>query len=291
MADLVVFGDSVPWGQGLLPQDKFAHQIAAALRLRLRMRAHSGARIVTDEDAAQTAPPEVPHPNPSVMQQIVRYRGDTAKARVVLINGGVNDLKVSNVLSPLTSPESLRRKIGQTCYHDMKAALQAALEKFTDPATRVVLIGYYPFFSAESTFSQITCYLTSWFISLPTAARNPLLERIISNSQLFWTESTAMFRQAVADLASPRLRLAELPFAARNAMFAPEPWLFNVYWVGDSVYAEDALAAERREDADRFHDSEIDRHLAYIASAGHPNLRGSKMHAETILRLLSDWPA
>lgn len=288
MSDLVVFGDSVPWGQGLAEHEKFVFQLAGRLNLRLRMRAHSGARVVADAEAAPTAPPEVPHPNPSVSEQIERYRGDVAKASLILINGGVNDLKVTTLLSPLTSPETLRRRIHEICYQDMKTALELLIRKFSHPHTRILLLGYYPFFSRESSFSQIACFLTSWFIPVPASARSPILERIISNSQLFWTESTAMFRKVVAELGCGRLRLVELPFTDKNAMFTAESWLFNVYWVGDSVCAEDALAQERRVDADGFHESEIDRHLAYIASAGHPNLRGSQVHLETILRALNE---
>jgi hypothetical protein len=298
MPDLVTFGDSLPWGQGLLPAQKFPELVAQRLGLRHRMCAHSGARVLFhDDDGDEIAPPEVPFPSPTVLRQVAEYAGDPLEARVVLINGGVNDIKVTTLISPLTSPRSLQNKIRRFCYEDMAVLLQAVLRKFPHPDTRVVLTSYYPFFSPATDFAQLACFLTTFFILLPMdtdedkqGERNFILQRIVDNAQLFWTESTAMFRRVVAESGSPRVGFALVPFGDENAMFAADPWLFNVYWTGAGIHAEDPVAACRRADCDRFHDTAIERGLCYIASAGHPNVRGSSAYASAILALLDHWP-
>jgi hypothetical protein len=298
MSDLVTFGDSLPWGQGLRHEQKFPFLVAQRLGMQLRMCAHSGARVLFHEDFDQTAPPEVPFPCPTVLQQIEDYSGDPSNARVVLVNGGVNDIKVSTLVSPLTSPRSLQAKIQRFCYQDMVVLLRALLSKFQSPDTRIVLVSYYPFFSPASDFAQLACFLASYFILLPLETdedkkgeRNFILQRIVENSQLFWTESTHMFRRAVAEVGSPRIGFALVPFGDENVMFAPDPWLFNVYWTGTTIYAEDPVANERRAACDQFHDTAIEQGLCYIASAGHPNPRGSQAYAAAILALLDHWPS
>jgi hypothetical protein len=71
---IVVFGDSVTWGQGLLDTEKFSTIVGTRLGVpveHITMLAHSGAVIgvgINPEVPAQ--PGEVPRPYPTILQQV-----------------------------------------------------------------------------------------------------------------------------------------------------------------------------------------------------------------------------
>ena len=102
--DLANFGDSVHWGQGHVPKDKFAFNVAQALGLMLQMHAHSGATIGAGETCEGSTDPEVPFACPTIVQQVVNYPVDPANTGLVLINGGVNDVTVQRIINPFAKP-------------------------------------------------------------------------------------------------------------------------------------------------------------------------------------------
>jgi len=289
--DLVIFGDSIHWGQGLHDPDKFASQVARARRLTLRMEAHSGARIGIDESCDGSTDGEVPFACPTSLQQIRNYAGDLSATRLVLINGGINDVTVQAIINPLTLPSDLRRRVRKYCRRAMAQLLLVALEKFPGDHIPIIVTSYFPIFSPASDFKKIADFLRGHLIRVPHEAelsvqRELILNRVVENAQAFWRESTLQLQQAIRDAGSARIRFAEIPFGDNNAMFAPDPWLFEVHLQGFQLVPEDPLAAHRRVACDAFHRNPLDRAACYIASAGHPNLAGSEKYAETILAML-----
>jgi len=289
--DLVNFGDSIHWGQGLHDPDKFASQIADARGLTLRMEAHSGARIGIDESCDGSTDGEVPFACPTTLQQIRNFAGDPSATRLVLINGGINDVTVQAIINPLTTVLDLKRRVKKYCRRAMARLLQEALAKFSDSGIPIIVTSYFPIFSPASDFKKIANYLRGNLILVPRETELPLqreliLNRVVENAQVFWRESTNQLRLAIQDAGSTRIRFAEIPFGDDNAMFAPHPWLFEVHLESFQLVPEDPLAAHRRAACDAFHRNPLDRAACYIASAGHPNLAGSRKYAETILAML-----
>ena len=86
MPSIVCIGDSVHWGQGLEPGEKFANQLSSDLGYgpSSDMRAHSGAIIGIGDDFEGSSNPEVPFHYPTVRQQVAFYEGHTSDVGVVL---------------------------------------------------------------------------------------------------------------------------------------------------------------------------------------------------------------
>ena len=290
MTDLANFGDSVHWGQGHPDSDKFAYAVAEVLGLTLRMVAHSGATIGVDATCSGATDGEVPFACPTIMQQVRAYANPDG-ADVVLLNGGINDVSVVNIINPIIRPDEVRRRARKHCHVDMSMLLREVLGRFQRSETRVVVTSYFPIFSSQSDLEGIENYLAAHFIFVPQGAefeaqRRSIFDRVIENAQVFWTESTDALQSAIRDIGSARVQFAFVPFADANAMFAPSSWLWEVHRKGFELVPEDPLAEERRAACDAFHSSPLDRSACYIASAGHPNVPGSRSFTDTILALL-----
>src|SRR5882724_10507856 len=137
MSDLLVIGDSVLWGQGLIDAHKSASLLAGHLHAEMKMIAHSGANIgIRDPHENLVLPGEVPCSCPSIQEQIQSFTGDTAHVGWVLMNGGINDVDVRRILSPLHPQFDLDRNTRKYCGQDMFALLQQVMDKF--PQARVM---------------------------------------------------------------------------------------------------------------------------------------------------------
>jgi hypothetical protein len=253
------------------------------------MEAHSGSRIGINEDCdGATDDEEVPFACPTTLQQVRNYSGNPASAGLVLVNGGINDVSVQAIINPFTTVDALKRSVRKYCRREMASLLLELLTKFPDPGVRIILTSYFPIFSPASDFGKIRGYLMGNLIRVPQGAnlraqRDLIMNRVVENAQVFWRESTAQLRLAIRDVGSSRIRFAEVPFGDDNAMFADNPWLFEVHLKSGQLVPEDPLAERRRRACNRFHRNPLDRATCYIASTGHPNLVGSKKFAETIL--------
>ncbi len=112
---LVVLGDSVLWGQGLLDHNKFWFLVCDQLAQRYPgltpdVRAHSGAVIGKGLNPPwPRLPGEIPTGGPTILYQCTAYSGDPANVKVVLMNGGINDIDFRYVLDPTTRPARPQR--------------------------------------------------------------------------------------------------------------------------------------------------------------------------------------
>jgi hypothetical protein len=168
----------------------------------------------------------------------------------------------------------------------MKTLLTAVLGKFSSPRTQIVLTSYYPILSDQSEVTLIPRLLLLHGVTIPPflAPLDKLAAgRPVANCLQFWTESNLLFQQAVDELnaneATPRLLLAKVPFEERNAVFAPEPWLWGV---NDDFSAQDPVHGSRHASCNLFEKDLIQRETCYRASAGHPNIVGAQEFANAI---------
>jgi len=304
--DLVVLGDSVMWGQGLLDQHKSSTLVAQGLQARIPgiqpvVMAHSGAVIgVSASCAATTFPGEIPESCPSILQQVDAYPGDGASVPVVMLNGGINDIDIRTILNPFTDPNDLSSDIHQYCHDDMAKLLTKVKLRFSRPDVKIVVSSYFPILTSVSHPSLIPAMVEFLGAPLPSlmtmstsanlvGLNNPITGKIFSLCVQFWHESTAALAKCVADVnlgPGPRCFFANVPFTENNAVFAPQAWLFGVGPFPD-FGPLDEVAATRHPQCDVvFHNDFVAREQCYRASAGHPNVTGAQQYAQAILKAI-----
>ena len=133
---IVVDGDSAPWGQGLLPEHKYANLLATALAPaaphQAEIYAHSCAIIdalgTLGDDVAGCSPHsrEIPLAAPTIRSQL-RSVPDPEKVDLASLNRGINEADVHRIFNPLTSPAELKLSVEEPCCSGMKTLLMAVV--------------------------------------------------------------------------------------------------------------------------------------------------------------------
>src|SRR5207302_1523108 len=113
---IAVLGDSVPWGQGLLDEHKYAYQIKHKLQASdLFLKAHSGAVICDSNRTRQAvATSEVPIATPTILDQVDQV-DNPSLIDLVLLNGGINDVNIRTILNPATTSAYLHEVTLDVC--------------------------------------------------------------------------------------------------------------------------------------------------------------------------------
>lgn len=290
--NVVVYGDSVTWGQGHKDENKFASQVASALGANVKMFAHSGATIGRGDAQTGSCGPESPNHYPTILQQLASANDDPNAAAAVIVDGGINDISVATILSPITPNQYLQNVTRRYCHDDMVFLLTQVLARYHAASTMIVVTSYFPIFSTRSDLGGVLTYLHGLGIAPPPqlvtdAERRAFALRSIELALLFWRESRARLQSAVADTGSNRVVFADVPFQEDNAMFTEHPWLFNVHLQGGQLVPEDDVIAARHEQCVKCHPYDPFGVAACdIASAGHPNRPGADEFAKTILKSL-----
>jgi lysophospholipase L1-like esterase len=290
---ILLLGDSVPWGQGLLEPQKmheFVRDTIAARKgpTRCLQMAHSGAIIGVDSGGGPAAAcaGEVPTSFPTILAQC-EAAPDT-DVDLVILNGGINDIDIRYILNPFTEREDLADVTRRFCGTDMSTLIDRALARF--PAATIVVTSYYPVLSHASHVPLINDFMLT--LGLPVAPltrflpENLIFDRIVENAALFYATSTSALRAAVgaANAAAPgRVLFAAPPFTDDNAALAPGAWLFGIK---ADLSPEDPVAAARRASCNACVADFLQREQCYRASAGHPNAIGARKFADAILAAL-----
>jgi lysophospholipase L1-like esterase len=286
---MLVLGDSVTWGQGLRDGQKM-HDIVRDTLARTKgpvqclLLAHSGAVIGVDSGAPTGAcDGEVPTAFPTILQQC--DAAPDSNVNLVILNGGINDIDIRYILNPFTEQDDLADTTRRFCGKDMAVLLDRALTRF--PAARIVVTSYYPILSPESHVGLLDDFMLTIGLPIEPITRliddNVVYERIVSNCELFFDESTKALQGAIAAAnahAPGRAAFAAPPFTEDNAALAPKAWLFGIK---EDLSPEDPVAAARRASCDKCTDDFLRREQCYRASCGHPNVTGAQQFAAAIL--------
>jgi hypothetical protein len=286
---MLVMGDSVMWGQGLEDGNKFYRLAFDRLAqkypdLQPAMRAHSGAVIGAGINSKwPSLPGEIPATGPTIFDQCNQYAEPSA-VRVILMNGGINDIDIRVLLNPTTSPPVLSDLIKRYCYADMKLLLQTVAAKFSESQCRIIVLGYYPILSENSEEHGIPFLLKAR--GIPNA--EILMQSAGASdprdlAMQFWTESDLCFKAAVAEAnqtANNRITFVQSPFEAQNALFEADPWLWSV---GMDLAAEDEVVDQRTEACIRLVPGWLDCQVCRRASVGHPDPTGAIKYYEAIM--------
>ena len=297
LSRIVVLGDSVAWGQGLLPPHKFSSLVARALGsagTQIEVFAHSGAVIGVNRSSIAGPPDsEIPFSYPTILAQCAGFNDHPETVDLVLVDGGINDVNVRNILDPLTSFAALGDRTQLHCYYDMKELLTAVVAKFTNPNTKIVVTGYFPILSLKSEFLRIIPLLQVHGIAMPPHFYpDPLLKKVVSLCLQFWNDSGMYLGRAVQEVNAAtggnRLRFAAAQFTDNNAVFAGDPWLWGVNF---DLSPQDEVSASRIPACQVFYPKPEDllaKEQCFRASAGHPNVSGAAAFAQAIQKAISN---
>lgn len=299
--NMICLGDSVMWGQGLRESTKFTSQVQGWLKSKLLGRpvnrfvyARSGATITTDPEFDESriedwmnnrALGEVPCSWPYVNRQVEVARDHLATQQVsadavdlVLLDGGINDMRVTTLLKEFNSTDLVREKSAEFCNVQMLDLLTRVRNAFQN--AKIVVTGYFPIVSEQSDLGFISA-LISFPVPAPiaialTADARSRLARLstawydASNTDL--AAAVASFNSKLGSTKSPAA-FARIPWGPEHCYAAPNSRLWLVGLPEDEVYFERRSGCVT---AGNWKDWDI---TCLEAKMGHPNPSGAAAYA------------
>lgn len=296
---MLILGDSIAWGQGLLEQNKYHTLVAQHLPLgpgnlppEKTVLAHSGATIgVGVQTVEPAANGEVPTAYPTILEQVTQFNDSPESVDLILMNGGINDVDIRDILDPLTDSSHLKDWIEMHCHVHMKTLLDQVVAKFSSVTARIVVTGYYPILSKLSDPDFFEAFLkvagVAWLDILGDAFEDPIKDKIAKNCGIFSDLSTAALQRAVNEAnnspaGNGRILFVNAGFGPDNSAMTRNAWLFGI--ANDLDFSpQDEVIDARHNSCDRDETDILQRWVCYRASAGHPNKLGAAQYANQIL--------
>ena len=290
---ILSMGDSVLWGQGLLPNEKMDFLVQQALLpthpggVTLESVAHSGAVIGATGVSGTPQVGEVPAARLSAIEQCDNFTNSPGTVDLLLLSGGINDVGVATILNPFAFIPPLSVKVQHACHDGMLVLLKKLLGKFSNPTCKILVTGYYPILSAKSDPVGVLRLLSLFGIAVPDFLEQDLdfVNPVLARCEAFFKDSTQQLKQAVAE-AGPRVAFVPSGFTDDNSVFVPGTSLLWGLDLDDDLSPEDPVAATRRPLCTAAHSDPLqiaERELCFRASAGHPNVEGAVQYSKQIL--------
>lgn len=294
---LLAIGDSVMWGQGLDDENKFYRLVCDSLSQRdeyagmtATLMAHSGATIgAALKHTARAAPGEVPWSYPTIVQQCDSYDGDPDQVRVILLDGGINDVRVGAIVNPRTTSEVLSGLVELYCHNSMVTLLGAVARKFAN--CRIIVTGYYQILSVASSYAPTVSFLMLNGITdaAELISAGAGFSNLVDQSHRFWLESDQALAAAVDEVndgvADGRISFVRSGFSEQNSVFQEGSLLWGFDGVPPFVNASDGLSDFRAQVCSNYyHDDVVGCAICRFASVGHPTASGAIRYYEQIMQ-------
>jgi len=252
---MLVLGDSILWGQGLRKERKSWWRVKCWLEdktgreVKEDIRAHSGALLETPANTSirfRSNDNEVNQPLPTVNQQLDEalqsYRDNGSSVNLILVDGCINDVGVSNLLNAAASLESLRPRIEAHCRGGMTELLRRIVVGF--PNAQVLVTGYYRSISPQTDDNAFLRLLVKKLARDEEGARESkvrvltyreMRQQLIAISEEWYQLSTANLTSAVGRVNQElnekslpsRVTFVEIDFWPEHAFAAPDTLLWN----------------------------------------------------------------
>ncbi len=325
--NLLVLGDSITWGQGLKKENKAWYQVKLWLEKQTgrqvveRVEAHSGA-VIDGGPPRDTKFPDDAEINlgfPSINEEVdnaLRFYSDGSRVDLVLLSGCGNDVGTQNFLNAANS-EELNRMTEQKCRPLMESLLRKVTSSFR--AAQVIVIGYYPFFSAKTPNDFVTRVLARRLLKTtnpgaPKMHSKEIFERLAANSREWYRASDKSLTEAVqtinTELGTERVVFVKIDFPPEYSFATKETrlWGFkrsplNMILLFLSLGrtklpTNDEVRGQRKASCDRFYkkpssetvEQKRERKsflvLCRYAALGHPNKKGATLYANAIVDVL-----
>jgi hypothetical protein len=331
--NMVTLGDSIMWGQGLPENMKFRNIVQQWLQSQYKLswvvnqiptHAHSGAKIIVDDgegDNVTGLPGEIPSGHPSITKQVDLTQTDLMQARIdphtvdlVLLDGGINDVGIFNILWPTNGTGLVQKLAEQKCVGRMKALLPFVMNIF--PNAAIVITGYFPIASHQSDIGALTALIAALAADAGAAVAGVTggvlgfvggalsKDQIVNNSETWNNEAQSGLSNLINQLqpsGNPRLALAWPDFQSENCYAAPQTYLWKV----GQFTRDEAKGVEGKnpESSTTVNGVAWTRARACAAanrasptcddaSLGHPNVAGAHAYADAIIGQLQHtlWP-
>jgi len=317
---MVVIGDSIAWGNGLLNENKYSYLVADWLQKKLNkpvdvtVYAHSGATI--SGESGGSIDPNLNSGTPTLMDQ-ARSIKDKDKVNLILVSGGINDVGLSNILDANTPAERINR-LSESIKEPMMNLLTYLLDE-TD--AKIIVTGYYHLITEDSKVQSQDRIIAGLLAMrsdktlsqsenvLITAIANPtdanieaawyLLEGSINNvanifthdanlranSDTFYAISSNSLEAAVnaADRGQNRIKFIDPMFERDNSYRASDSFLWQLdrnLRTNDDQYSKRVELTEDKDLITKFQNN--------INAMGHPNSDGAAKYAHTIESLIEN---
>jgi hypothetical protein len=349
-------GDSLMWGQGLNPDHRFRELVrrrldrAAGAVVELSM-ARSGAQLDPANPASDPAtgnedfriartllvnpPPadvyaasaftrEVPHGSLTTAKQLeVAHEllasdpnGDPRDIRWIILDGGINDLDVTNIITPAGAIadgeilEGWSAWLLERARHEvepqMVTTLTQALRAF--PNAAIVVNGYFPIFSVASMANSVR--VMSFGVlngGLNAILMNPASLLAMAEASRVWqVVSNEHLRRAITrarqQFPGRTVAFARSHIEDSHCLFAPLTWLWGyqgplpalvpntgsewIQWLAGAM-PEDEVINQRFARCGALAPG-ADGFKCRLASIGHPNLAGANDYASAIIEAFED---
>ncbi len=298
--EMVALGDSIMWGQGLDPANKFSTLVKNWLQnkvgdtVNLHPFAHSGAIISPhpDDHLGQALGREVPNKAPSITWQVDKVT-NTQNINLVLVDGGINDLSLEVLLNSLTGEAAIGNWVENRLRNLMKDLLEKVVATF--PNAKIIVTGYYPIVSPATNLNPLAGLLTlfghqhnalNFLVSeglqpvFHFSLFHPILTRLSNQCKVFYDQSNIVFTNLVNGINAitpNRATFAQIPFNNNNSYGASNTLLWLIGEL-DQVSLERATQCSL---------ATIPPKLTCLdAATGHPNVDGARLYADTITNLL-----
>ena len=227
---IVSIGDSIIWGQGLLPNEKFNWLVQQALSpkhpegVTLESLAHSGAVIGATGASGNPQVGEVPASRLSIIEQCDSYANSPDTVDLVLMDGGINDVGVATILNPFALIPPLVVRVIHACHDGMLVLLKKVIAKFSKPTCRILVTGYYPILSAQSDPLGVIKLVSLFGIAVPPFLDEDLdfINPVLNRCEAFFNHSTQQLKQAIVDANDPRITFVPSGFTDANSAFRVE---------------------------------------------------------------------
>jgi hypothetical protein len=290
MNTLLIIGDSVVWGQGLAAEHKTASLVAQHLGAKMKMLAHSGAKIGIRDSYMVTMPSgEVPCFFPTILQQLQAFTGDATQVKWVLMNGGINDVEVQRVFNPMIPQFELELHTRNYCGRDFLTLLQQVVSRL--PNAQVLVMGYYPVLGLQSRPQGVEALfsLVHGVKFAPLFAADTFRNELVEHCLRFWKLSTGLLRGAVEQVnraaGKKRAIFVDSGMDEANAAYAPQSLLWELD-LNDPDKAPDEMVAERLAACELVAAGDLQKHQCMLSAAGHPNVAGAAKMAEQCIQAL-----
>jgi lysophospholipase L1-like esterase len=326
--NMLVLGDSIMWGQGLKKEHKSWYLVKVWLEKTTgrtvieKVEAHSGAVVErgSTQESLTATNAEVDVTLPTLNEELdnaQRFYTDGSKIDMVLVSGCANDVGLQNLLNA-TATEQIDEMTEAKCRQPIEKLLRRITNSF--PVARVIVTGYYPFFSEKTRNDFIVKALVRRFFKIiPGTHRmnsKEVLERLTANSNEWYRTSNKVLSEAVRKVNSEldaehhQVMFARIEFLPEHSFAASQTylWGFNrspfrmmlvVLSFGKILLpSNDDLRKERgasckevfkkqpNETREDKKEREKLRFLCRYAALGHPNRKGALLYADAIMTLL-----
>ncbi len=252
--NLLILGDSIAWGQGLLPPHRWRELLVARLRTalgrdvkELAPQIHSGAIIgIGDRNEIDLPglyqpgvyPPgqekptlldkgeyagELPLATPTVLAQLdaLDALDPNDPIDLVVVSAGINDVRIARFLNPFADRKFIAALIDLHCRRHLSALLDRIRVRCIDrnPACKVAVLSYFQMVSEASTgFPSVYDFVSALFTSPPRSADERRNRRVIAG--LAEAEQFATRQPAPGAAPGPLPALVQAVVAAAARFYA-----------------------------------------------------------------------